>query len=101
MAYGNELRGRLVDKIVYDLGAGGINEYLLRVEPVVREADYYNLTIEDAVNRLQKVLIDDAYTQKYIKNVAMDSLAQFDGAINDTVRRTYGFGYFVICYQYY
>jgi hypothetical protein len=89
---GNELRNRLVDKIVYDLGAGGIKEYFVKgLSQIVREADYYNLTIEDAVGRLQKVLLDDGYTQKYIKSVAMDSLAQFDGAINDTVRDAYGF----------
>lgn len=88
----NNLRNTLVDKIVYDLGAGGIREYYVKgLSQAVREADYFNLTIEDAVGRLQKVLIDESYTQSYLKNVAMDSLAQFDGAINDTVREAYGF----------
>ncbi len=79
-----------MDKIVGDLGKSGIQEVFTKgISAVIRDATYFNLTIEDATARLSKVLIDDEYTKRYVKGVAMDSLAHYAGAINDALRVAY------------
>ena len=80
----------LINKIVYDLGAGGIKDYFVKgIAQVVRDAAFFNLTIDDAADRLGKVLIDDDYTNRYLRQTAGDALAQYKGAINDAVRVAY------------
>ena len=87
---GDILKTKLRDKIVYDLGAGGIKDYFVKgIAEVVREANYFNLTIDDAIDRLGKVLIDDEYTNRYLQQTSRDALSQYQGAINDAVRVAY------------
>lgn len=86
----NDIRTRLVDKIVYDLGAGGMKDYFVKgVAKVARGANYYNLTIDDAIDKLNKVLIEDEYTKRYIRQTSIDSLSQYKGAMNDAIREAY------------
>lgn len=85
-----DTKTQFLDKVVYDLGQGGIKDYFVKgLAKVVREANYFNLTIDDATAKLSKVLLDDDYTKRYIRAVAMDSLNQYAGAINDAVRVAY------------
>lgn len=85
-----DTKTQFLDKVVYDLGQGGIKDYFVKgLSKVVREANYFNLTIDDAMAKLSNVLIDDNYTKRYIRTVAMDSLNQYAGAINDAVRVAY------------
>lgn len=87
---GDVLKTKLRDKIVYDLGANGIKDYFVKgIAEVVREANYFNLTIDDAIDRLGKVLIDDEYTNRYLQQTSRDALSQYQGAINDAVRVAY------------
>jgi len=86
----SQTKERLINKIVYDLGQGGVKDYFVKgLAQVVRDANYFNLTFEDAADKLSKVLIDDQYTQRYVQGVAKDSLTQYKGAINDEVRVAY------------
>lgn len=85
-----DTKRQFLDKVVYDLGQGGIKDYFVKgLAKVVRDANFQNLTIDDAVSKLSKVLIDDDYTKRYIKTVALDALNQYAGAINDAVRVHY------------
>jgi hypothetical protein len=87
---GNDLRVKLQDKIIYDLGQGGIKDYFVKgLSQVVKDASFFNLTIDDAVEKLSKVLIDDDYTNRYIRQTANDALSQYQGAINDAVAVAY------------
>lgn len=87
---GDILKTKLRDKIVYDLGVGGIKDYFVKgIAEVIREANYFNLTIDDAIDKLGKVLIDDEYTKRYLNQTSRDTLSQYQGAINDAVRVAY------------
>lgn len=80
----------MIEKVVYDLGQGGMKDYFVKgIAEVVREANFFNLTIDDAVERLSKVLVDDDYTKRYIRSVANDALAEYKGAIEDKVAEVY------------
>lgn len=86
----NSLREGLVGKIVYGLGAGGIKDYFVKgLAQVIRDASYFNLTIDDAVDKLSKVLIDDEYTNRYLRQTSNDALSQYQGSMNDAVRVAY------------
>ncbi len=88
----SDIRSKIIDKTIYDLGQSGIKEVFIKaISEIVRESNYFNLDLESAQQKLKTVLVDDAYTQRYIKQTAMDSLSQFDGAMNDQIRQAYDF----------
>jgi len=80
----------MIEKVVYDLGQNGLKEYFVKgISEVVRDANFFNLTLSDAVEQLQKVLVDDDYTTRYIRGTAGDALAEYAGAIEDKVAEVY------------
>lgn len=87
----------IINKVINDLGRSGIRDVMLRgIADAVREVNYFNLDYKSAVNVLKEKLygedgVDNSYVQRYVKQVAFDSLSQYDGAIQDKVRDTYGF----------
>lgn len=86
----SDYKAKLVNKIVYDLGAGGLKDYFVKgVAQVVRDSNFFNLTIGDAMDQLSKVLVEDGYTQQYLQQTSRDALSQYAGAINDEVRVRY------------
>jgi len=89
---GDPLKQVLKNKVIYDLGKDGLKRYFVDgIAQAVRETSYFNLDIKSAMDVLKTKLIDDQYTKQYLKNAAMGSLAEYDGAIQDKVRVTYGF----------
>jgi hypothetical protein len=82
----------LKEKIVYDLGRNGLKNVFVRgIADAIRETSYFNLDIKSAMDVLKTKLVDEPYTHRYLKNAAMGSLAEYDGAIQDKVRVTYDF----------
>lgn len=70
----------IVKKVVYDLGQNGMKDYFVKgISEVVRDANFFNLTLSDAVEQLQKVLVDDDYTTRYIRGTAGDALGDMQG----------------------
>lgn len=89
---GDDLRVKLQDKIVYDLGQGGMKDYFVKgLSKIVKDANFFNLTTDDAMDKLSKVLIDDEYTNRYLRVTVNDALSQYQGAMNDAVAVAYGF----------
>ena len=56
---------------------------------LVRDASFFNLTIDDAIDRIEDKIINKGYTEAYIRQTAIDSISQYKGAINDEVRIAY------------
>lgn len=87
----------IIDKVLKDLGRSGVKEVMLRgIADAVREVNYFNLDYKSAVAVLKDKLygidgVDESYVQRYVKQVAIDALSQYDGAIQDKVRTTYGY----------
>ena len=82
----------IIEKTVYDLGVNGIKDVFVKaISEVVRDSTFFNLDLETAENKLRKLLVDDEYTTRYLRQTTMDTLSQYDGAINNEVRVTYDF----------
>ena len=80
----------ILDKVVYDLGQQGIKDvYIKDLAKVVRDASFFNLTIDDAISRIEEKVINKGYTEAYIRKTAIDTISQYKGAINDEVRVAY------------
>ena len=89
---GSGNRERLLSKVVYDLGSGGVKDIFIKgLADAVRQISYVNMTIDQAVYVLMTKVIDNEYTKRYIRATAMDSLSQYDGAVNQEVKNVYGF----------
>lgn len=80
----------ILDKVVYDLGQQGVKDvYIKGLAKLVRDASFFNLTIDDAIDRIEDKIINKGYTEAYIRQTAIDSISQYKGAINDEVRIAY------------
>ena len=44
------------------------------------------MTIDQAVDVLMTKIVDNEYTKRYIRTTAMDSLSQYDGAVNQEIK---------------
>ena len=89
---GSGNRERLLSKVVYDLGSGGVKDIFIKgLADAVRQISYVNMTIDQAVDVLMTKIVDNEYTKRYIRTTAMDSLSQYDGAVNQEVKNVYGF----------
>lgn len=87
---GSDLKERMMQKTIYDLGVNGMKDVFVKaVSDIVRESNFFNLDLETAENKLRTKLVDDKYTERYLRNTAMDTLSQYDGAINNEVRIAY------------
>lgn len=93
---GSGNRERLLSKVVYDLGSGGVKDIFIKgLADAVRQISYVNMTIDQAVDVLMTKIVDNEYTKRYIRTTAMDSLSQYDGAVNQEVKNVYGFSKYV------
>lgn len=89
---GSNNREILINKVIYDLGNAGIKDVFIKgLADAVRQANYVNMTIYQAIDVLTTKIIENEYTNRYIRATAMDSLSQYDGAINQEVKNVYGF----------
>ena len=87
---GSDLKERMMQKTIYDLGQNGIKDVFVKaVSDIVRESNFFNLDLETAENKLRTKLVDDKYTERYLRNTTLDTLSQYDGAINNEVRVAY------------
>lgn len=87
---GSDLKERMMQKTIYDLGVNGMKDVFVKaVSDIVRESNFFNLDLETAENKLRTKLVDDKYTERYLRNTTMDTLSQYDGAINNEVRIAY------------
>lgn len=90
---GSNNREMFISKVVYDLGQQGMKDVFIKgLANIVRDANFVNMTIEQAASKLSEVIVDNDYTARYVRSTAIDALAQYDGAINNEVRTVYGFG---------
>lgn len=90
------LKQVLKNKVIYDLGKDGLKQVFVKgIAEAVRETSYFNLDIKSAMDVLKTKLVDDAYTKRYLESTARGSLSEYDGAIQDKVRTTYGFNIMV------
>ena len=88
----SERRQQIIDKVVSDLGGQGVKEnFIKKISNTVRDVNFYNLTVDDAVTQLKGLLLEGEYTNSYLKSVATDTLSQYAGAFNDEVKKVYGF----------
>lgn len=88
----SERRQQIIDKVVSDLGGQGVKEnFIKKISDTVRDVNFYNLTVKDAVKTFETLLIEKEYSNSYLKAVATDTLSQYAGAFHDEVRKTYGF----------
>jgi len=88
----SERRQQIIDKVVNDLGGQGVKEnFIKKISNTVRDVNFYNLTVDDAVTQLKGLLLEGEYTNSYLKSVATDTLSQYAGAFNDEVKKVYGF----------
>ena len=88
----SERRQQIIDKVVSDLGGQGVKEnFIKKISDTVRDVNFYNLTVKDAVKTFEGLLIEKEYTNSYLKAVATDTLSQYAGAFNDEVKKVYGF----------
>jgi len=88
----SDMKHRIMQKTIYDLGQNGMKDVFVKaISEVIRESNFLNLDIESAENKLRKVLIDDKYTARYIRQTSLDTLSQYGGAINNEVRVAYDF----------
>lgn len=80
----------IIEKTVYDLGVNGIKDVFVKsISEVIRDANFFNLDLETAENKLRKLLVEDKYTERYVRQTTLDTLSQYDGAINNEVRVVY------------
>lgn len=80
----------IIEKTVYDLGVNGIKDVFVKsISEVIRDANFFNLDLESAENKLRKLLVEDKYTERYVRQTTLDTLSQYDGAINNEVRVVY------------
>lgn len=76
----------------YSLSKQGVTKsFINAIADLVREQNYYNRSIQDARKLLKEKILENSATTKYINQVAIDSIRQYDGAYNDVIRKTYGF----------
>ena len=67
---------------MYDLGQQGIKDvYIKDLAKLVRDASFFNLTIDDAISRIEEKVINKGYTEAYIRKTAIDTISQYKGAI--------------------
>ena len=88
----SDIKQKIINKTLYDLGINGIKDVFVKaISEVVRDSTFFNLDLETAENKLRKLLVDDEYTARYLRQTTMDTLSQYDGAINNEVRIAYDF----------
>lgn len=87
----------IINKVKYDLGQQGVKNVIIKgIADAVRETNYFNLDYKSAVTKLRELIKpttgeQQTYTQRYLEQTAKDALNQYDGAVQDKVRTTYGF----------
>ncbi len=80
------------DRVKYDfLGEGFSKNFINGIAEVVREQGFFNRTIKEASEILQKKLVTESAFKKYANNTARDLLSQYDGAFNDEIKQKYDF----------
>lgn len=83
------------DKVLSNLRGSGVNEGILKpLENMMRQEIFLNKTYLETSDLLKKQLVDNPLLVKHVDQVAFDALRQYNGAINDEVRKTYGLKYF-------
>jgi len=88
----SDMKKNITQRVIYDLGQTGIKDVFVKaISDVVRESSFFNLDLQSAEDRLRTKLVDDKYSQRYIRQTTFDALSQYDGAINNEVRIAYDF----------
>lgn len=90
--YNSDNRLRFMDKVIYDLGNGGMKDVFIKgLANMVRDISFSNLTVSQGVEAMNKFVVESDYTTRYLRSTVFDALAQYDGAINQEVKQVYGF----------
>lgn len=90
MWHSEQQRQVMIDKVIYDLGQEGMKNVFVRgIADAVRDANFFNLPLDAAIEKMQKILIEDDYTTRYLKTTVGDALAEYAGAIEDKVSEVY------------
>ncbi len=83
------------DKVLSNLRGTGVSESILKpLENLMRQEIFLNKSYQETSDLLKKQLVDNSLLVKHVDQVAFDALRQYNGAINDEVRKTYGLKYF-------
>lgn len=83
------------DKVLSNLRGTGVNEGILKpLENLMRQEIFLNKTYQETSDLLKKQLVDNPLLVKHADQVSFDALRQYNGAINDEVRKAYGLKYF-------
>lgn len=86
----NDLNTFILEKTISDLKGSGINEnFVKKISDNIRVNALQGITYKEAANRLQQSIIEKPELNRYASQVATDSLNQYEGALNDTVREKF------------
>lgn len=91
----SELITTFNEKVLDQLRKNGLlNNIIKPLETIFRESAIYNRTFKEANQLLQRALIDKPILSRHVSTLAYDYLHQFDGVLNDEVKRRYDLKYF-------
>lgn len=96
-----------INQTVDALKQSGVREFMVKpIANIIRQDVLLGLTFDEAAEKLRKqtigakiklpngeVKVDEGYIKRYAKQVAFDGLHQYDGAINQQVKKEFGLGY--------
>lgn len=84
------------DKVLHDLGTQGMKDVFVKgIAEAVRNTNYYSMDIETAIQTIKTTIVDNGYTNRYLQQTVMDSLSQYDGAMNKRIGEIYEFENFL------
>lgn len=88
----SDLNKNIMEKVVYDMGGQGIKQVFVKgLADAIRDTNFFNYDTETAVNYVKKFVVENSYTDRYLKQTVSDALHQFQGAMNNQIRIAHGF----------
>lgn len=86
------LRSRITDKVLYDLGSNGVKDVFVKtIANAIREVNVFDMPLTDAQAYFKEKIVNNDYTNRYLKNTVSDTLNQYDGAMQNEIKKAYGF----------
>lgn len=83
------------EQVLSSLRGNGANEGIIKpLENLMRQEIFLNKTYQETADLLKRQLVDKPLLIRHVDQVAYDALRQYNGAINDEVRKTYNLKHF-------
>jgi len=83
------------EQVLSSLRGNGANEGIIKpLENLMRQEIFLNKTYQETADLLKRQLVDKPLLIRHVDQVAFDALRQYNGAINDEVRKTYNLKHF-------